>query len=309
MHSPLVHVWVWLKPRGLDTLFEKVMPTQIKNYVKFVEECVVERLDQEEHLESTGKEGNRKDMLHYLFQAVDPETGRRGYSRSDLVEEADMLTVAATDTTAAAIAAAFFYLARNQMAYEKLREEVRSRFSSLDDVKLGPELNGCKYLHAVINETLRMSPPGANEFPRVVLPGGIRIGNEYFPPGVNVGCASYALFHDENIYGDCFVFRPDRWIIGAGVTEDDVAEAERAFAPFSLGVRGCPGKNLALAELATLFARLLYGYEFRLAPNDRTGEGHPSMSWGRRSKRQYQTRDAFVPLRDGPYVQFAKRAG
>ena len=150
-------------------------------------------------------------MLHYLFQAVDTETGQRGYSRSDLVEETDMLSVAATDTTAAAIAALFFYLARNPVAYRKLATEVRTTFTSVEDIKIGPQLDGCRYLHAVISETLRMSPPSANEFPREVLPGGIRVGEHYFPPGVNVGCAFYALFHDENIYKDPSVFRPERW--------------------------------------------------------------------------------------------------
>ena len=308
MHSPFVHIWVWLKPRGLDQLFEKLMPKEIKHYVKFVEEGVSERLDQEQSIETKGEESTRKDMLHYLFQAVDPETGRRGYSRADLVEEADMLTVAATDTTAAAVSAAFFYIVRSDIAYRKLQHEIRSTFKSVEDIKLGPELSGCKYLHAVINETLRLSPAGSNEFPRKVLPGGIRIGDEYFPPDVNVGCAFYALFHNENVYKDPSRFRPERWIVGDGVTDEDVAIAEKAFAPFSVGVRGCPGKGLALMELNIVLARLFHGHEIRLAPGDKTGEGNVGMIWGRKFNGQYQTRDAFVPLRDGPYVQFARRS-
>lgn len=308
MHSPLVHVWVWLKPRGLDSLFGMLMPKKIKHYVQFVEKSVVERLEQEESTEKKGEESTRKDMLHYLFQAIDPETGRRGYSRFDLVEEADMLTVAATDTTAAAVAAAFFYLARYPKAYGKLRDEVRNMFQSTDDISMGPQLSNCKYLAAVINETLRLSPAGANEFPREVLAGGLRIGDEYFPPGVNIGCAFYALFHDKNIYKDPSVFRPERWIVGDGVSEEDVAAVSKAFAPFSLGVRGCPGKGLAMMELNILLAKMLHGYEFRLSPGDKTGEGSAELGWGRQFSAQYQTRDAFVPLRDGPYIQFAKRS-
>lgn len=308
MHSPFVHVWIWLKPRGLDKAFGELMPKNIKHYVEFVAKGVIERLEQEENTETLGEESTRKDMLHYLFHAVDPETGHRGYSQTDLVEEADMLTVAATDTTAASIAAALFYIVRNPLAYSKLRDEIRSTFQSMNDIKLGPQLKSCKYLHAVINETMRMSPAGANEFPREVLDGGIQVEAEYLPRGVNVGCAFWALFHDANIYKDPFVFQPERWTVGDGITEEDVAVAERAFAPFSLGVRGCPGKGLALMEMSIVLARLFYGYEFRLAPNDKTGEGNVGMKWGRRNSGQYQTRDAFVPLRNGPYVQFATRA-
>ncbi|KAF2261280.1 benzoate 4-monooxygenase cytochrome P450 [Lojkania enalia] len=307
MNSPFVHIWVWLKPRGLDILYRKIMPAKIKNYVRFVEKAVMERLCQEESLQDKGLEAERRDMLHYLFHAKDPETRQRGYSQAELVEEADMLTVAATDTTAGAMAATFFYLSRNESAYQKLKHEVRTQFADMEAIRLGPQIRECKYLQAVINETLRMSPPGANEFPREVLLGGLRIGDEYFPPGVIIGCGFYALFHDQNVFGDPFVYRPERWIVGDGVSEKDVADAERAFAPFSIGTRGCPGKNLALMELSLLFARLLHGYEFRLAPGDRTGEGGIEMVWGRKSHRQYQTKDAFAPIRDGPYIQFAAR--
>lgn len=308
MHSPFVHIWVWLKPRGLDIAFGNLMPKKIKNYVDFVAECVEERLKQEESVEKKGGEATRKDMLHYLFQAKDPETGQRGYTREDLLEEADMLTVAATDTTAAAMAAAFFYLSRNKTAYEKLKSEIRNTFTDVTEIGLGPRLNGCKYLDAVINETLRMSSPGSNEFPREVLAGGIRIGDQYLPPGTNVGCCLYALFHDQNIFGDPWVFRPERWIAGEGGSAEGLDAAEKTLAPFLFGVRGCPGKNLALMELHVVLARLLHGYEFRLAPNDQTGEGNVGLGWGRQCKAQYQTRDAFVPMRNGPFIQFASRA-
>jgi cytochrome P450 len=307
MHSPFVHMWVWLKPRGLDALFGIMMPSKIKHYVHFVEECVLERVEQEHSVERNEAESARKDMLHYLFQAVDPETGARGYSRLDLLEEADMLTVAATDTTAATAAAAFFYIARSPTVYRKLNEEIQSTFRVADDIQMGSQLNSCNYLQAVINETLRMSPAGANEFPRKILPGGMWIGAEYLPPGVNIGCAFYALFHDENIYKDPFNFRPERWIVGESVSEEDVRVAVQAFAPFSLGVRGCPGKALAVMEMKVMLAKLFFGYDFRLMQGDITGEGFPGMGWGRKDRGQYQARDAFVPLRDGPYIQFTKR--
>ncbi|KAF2871947.1 cytochrome P450 monooxygenase-like protein [Massariosphaeria phaeospora] len=300
MHSPFSDIWIWPKPRGLDALFARYMPKPIKHCMKFVEEGVAKRLDQEEQSDKNGEESERKDMFHYLFQAIDPDTGRRGWSRQDLLEEADMLTIAATDTTAAAIASAFFYLSRHKIAYEKLEKEICSTFPTADDIKIGPKLSGCEYLYAIINETLRMSPSGMSEFPREVLPGGIQVEGEYFPSGVNIGCAFYALFHSENVYGDPSIFRPERWLIGNGVSEADVAEAKKAFAPFSLGARGCPGKSLALMEMSMVFARLLHGYDFRFAPGDKTGEGDANMGWGRQNKRQYQTRDAFVPLRDGP---------
>ena len=81
-----------------------------------------------------------------------------------------------------------------------------------------------------------------------------------------------------------------------------------AFAPFSLGTRGCPGKIFAGMELNILLARLFYAYDFRSMQGNATGEGHPEMGWGRQNTGQFQFKDAFAPLRDGPYVQFKRRS-
>lgn len=119
-------------------------------------------------------------MLHCPFQATDPEMGRREYTRPDSVEEADMLTAAATDTAATAVADAFFYLLRSSRAYSKLKDEVRNMFQSTNDISMGSQLSSCKYLYAVINETLRMSPAGGNEFPREVMAGDFALGRNIF---------------------------------------------------------------------------------------------------------------------------------
>lgn len=38
------------------------------------------------------------------------------------------------------------------------------------------------------------------------------------------------------------------------------------FKPFSFGSRDCIGKNLAYSEMRVIIARLLWRYDFRLAP-------------------------------------------
>lgn len=53
---------------------------------------------------------------------------------------------------------ALFYLSRNPEVYRKLAGEIRTTFSSGHDIRSGPRLTSCRYLRAVINETLRMSP-------------------------------------------------------------------------------------------------------------------------------------------------------
>ena len=68
-----------------------------------------------------------------------------------------------SDTSATTLSGLFFYLVHNPDVHRKLEKEVRSTFADADDIISGPLLSSCVYLHACINETLRMSPstPGA----------------------------------------------------------------------------------------------------------------------------------------------------
>lgn len=308
-----------MKPRGLDKFFSMLIPPAIADYIKFVETNLSERMKQENQTQDSNKVPARKDMFHYLFHAKDTATGEPGYNRVELYEDIDMLTVAGSDTTSAVFSAMFFYLIHNPLILQKLEQEIRTTFNNIDDVKLGPKLSACTYLRAVIDETLRMSPPGSSDMLREVLPGGLKIQgtDEVIPSGTNVGTPIYALHHDPEIFPQPFTFRPERWVVESSEdknknasSREAVQQAESSFFPFLIGTRGCPGKGLARMELSVIFARLLFRYEFRGVsgvPEVRMGEGNPGLMWGRRNRGQFQTRDAMVPLRDGPVLQFRSR--
>lgn len=265
--------------------------------------------------EMHGTHGNdekdvRKDMCHYLLQAKDSETGQSGYSPGELLSEASLLIIAGSDTTSTIFAAMFFYLTCNPDVYRKLVTEIRQTWSAVDDIRSGVKLSSCRYLCAFIDEAMRMNPPGGAELNREVLPGGLEVDGQVFGEGTNVGTALYVLQHSESFFPDPFVFRPERWIVDekAGVTANSVSRAESAFAPFSIGSRGCIGKNLAYLEMKITMARVLHRFEVRRLEGNTLGAGAPELMWGRMNQGQYQVKDAFIALRDGPIVQFRKRA-
>lgn len=248
-------------------------------------------------------------MLFYVLEAQKSESGVLQYSYDEVVSETQFLVAAGSDTTSTVFTAMFFYLTRNPEAYRKLTSEIRNTFTDADAIRSGPQLSSCRYLRAVINETMRMNPPGGTELNREVLPGGLTVDDQVFDQGTNIGTALYCLHHDARIFPDPFSFRPERWIVDekAGVGAESVASAESAFAPFSIGSRGCIGKNLAYMEMTVTMARLLWRLEVRKLEGDRLGEGGPEMMWGRRDEGHFQVKDAFVSLRDGPMVQFKER--
>lgn len=224
--------------------------------------------------------------------------------------------IAGSDTTSTAMAATLFYLVRNPRALEKASSEVRAKFSTVEDVVQGAPLNSCTYLRACIDEAMRMSPSVGGIAPREVLPGGITIDGEFVPEGVVVGTPHYTIHHNSSYYPQPFTYAPERWITGAEatskmsggpITDRDVALAQSAFCPFSIGPRGCIGKGLAYIELMTTLARVLFLYDLRKAAGPDPAEGSPSLEWGRQRVDEYQLFDQFTSLKDGPMVEFRKR--
>lgn len=313
--SPILALWVWLKPRGLTWLLESAAPADIREWWAWVADALTERTkaEQKSRLEADDSTA-RKDFFHYIFQRHDAETGELGYSQAELWEECQLLVTAGADTTAIVLAGVMFYLVRRADAQARLAEEVLGMFDSADDMAPGAALQACSYLRAVINEGLRMTPPVPAELQREVLPGGAVIEGHFFPAGTTVSVSPYALGYNEDVFPKPFEFRPERWVVGEEgpdgevVSEESVRASERALSAFSAGSRGCIGKNLAWMEMTLVLAKLVYTFEMRRDPSNNLGAGDAVKGRpGRRNPDQYQIYDIFVCLRDGPMVQLKRR--
>lgn len=289
---------------------ESASPKSVKDFYAFIEENVFKRRVKEERLKGSGADESqgRKDMFHYLFKATD-DAGNPAYSVDELHAEALLLIAGGSDTTSTAMTGFWFYLTRHPRVYAKLVEEIRTTFESADDIQMGPALISCKYLHACVDETLRISPAGLSELAREVLPGGLDIAGDHIPEGIHVGVATWAIMHHEECYGDPWVYRPERWIPDSvtGVTAEDVARARSCFNPFTIGQGSCVGQKLAMVELLITFAKMLHRMDVRLAPGDTLGAGAPELGWGMRSKDHITMKDAFIALRNGQMLQFRRR--
>lgn len=189
----MLDLLVWLKPRGLNRVFDAITPKDIKDYYKFLEESVAARRKVEEASQQIGQDGKaeRQDVFHFLFQAKNPNTGEPAYSEQELLAEAKLLTIAGSDKTSITLCGFFFYISRNQRPYNKLVKEIRNTFASTAEIVSGARLSSCHYLCACLDEAMRLTPAVPSELSRNILSGGQTIDGEFYPKGTAHDSASH----------------------------------------------------------------------------------------------------------------------
>ena len=245
-----------------------------------------------------GTDTDRRDFFYFLLNAKDPETGL-GFSTQELWGESNVLLIAGSDTTSTAFSATFFYLSHYPKYLKDLTKLVRQTFDNIEEIELGPKLNDLKLLRACIDEAMRLSPPVPGLLPREVLEGGMDIDGMHFPLGTVVGVPTYALHHNSAYHSQPFVYDPSRFIASDEDTGSNrVKLTQSAFCPFSIGSRGCIGKGVAYLELTVALARTLWLYDMKLV--DHTIGAGPDGN--------YALKDIFVAEKNGPLVQFRRRA-
>jgi cytochrome P450 len=82
-----------------------------------------------------------------------------GMSIEELRETCVSITLAGSETTASSLCGTIYYLLKNPRALEKLVKEVRTTFSTEEEINMANTQN-LKYGLAVIEESLRIFPPG-----------------------------------------------------------------------------------------------------------------------------------------------------
>lgn len=214
------------------------------------------------------------------------------------------------ETTSTAICALFFYLSRNPEIYKRLANEIRSAFSSDEEIHGGPKLAGCRYLRACIDETLRITPPVSGTLWRELYADErdqpLIIDGHVVPSGTQVGVCIYSLHHNEKYFTDPYSFRPERWLVD---DEAQIRLQNSAFCPFSVGPRACAGKAMAYLEFSLVVAKTLWAFDFRLAPGGKSGGGAPGKSHGGRREDEFQLYDIFAAMHVGPELVFTARDG
>ncbi|KAL9072095.1 MAG: hypothetical protein Q9157_005221 [Trypethelium eluteriae] len=193
----------------------------------------------------------RQDFLTNLVSKVKSGT----VPEEELTAHASTLIIAGGETTATCLAAASYYLLKTPRALERLESEIRSRYKTYDEID-AQSAQQLPYLQAVLNESLRIYPPGSLGFPRISP--GCEIDGFWVPKGTEVYTSAFAVTHDAKCFHEPESFIPERWL------DPHCTDVKEASQPFSLGYRGCIGRNFAYMQMTSIMAKMLYKYDMTL---------------------------------------------
>jgi len=149
-------------------------------------------------------------------------------------------------------------LLQNPETYQTLTREIRESFSSYEDILPGQLLTSLSYLHACIEETLRMLPSNLTGLPRI-SPGAI-VDGQYIPKGAHVQSCLWALARHPDYFHQPLSFQPQRWLPASHPLHDPAFANDhlKSMHPFSLGPRICMGREMAWMQAKLFLAKVLW---------------------------------------------------
>ncbi|PGH35833.1 hypothetical protein GX50_01291 [[Emmonsia] crescens] len=256
-------LWALLPSKILDTLRE--------THFRFTGQKVEHYLQLDEK--------TRSGMMGHLLGGG----SRKGLNLGELHTNAPILIFGGSETSATQLRSLTFLLFKNPDKMGKLVSEIRSAYTSSDQITYDSLLEQT-YLNACIEEGLRYYPPCSNGLPRTVPKGGTTICGEFVPGSTNVSVATYALFRSPRYFYQPDSFVPERWLRESAGGSPVFATDEKGIAlPFSYGPHNCPGKKMGYFELRLILAKVLWHFNLKLLPEDDGAED----SWD--NMRNYQT--------------------
>jgi cytochrome P450 len=192
---------------------------------------------------------HRDDILSLLLAARD-EAGQP-MTDEELRDELLTLLFAGHETTASALAWAFYWVDRLPEVKNKLMQELDS-LPATDPSAIAR----LPYLSALCYETLRIYPIALNPFPRI-LKSPMEIMGYQFETGTVLLPSTYLTHQREDIYPEPKSFKPERFL-------------QRQFSPYEYfpfggSNRRCIGAAFALFEMKLVLATILSRYELKLA--------------------------------------------
>lgn len=246
--------------QALSSLLNLLLGRYINSMKREYEQLTADRVN-----DRLAKKTDRPDIWTLVMQ----QEGDKALSPKEMHSNANLFMGAGTETTATLLSGLTYYLLSNPATMQRLTQETRTAFESESEINM-VSVAQLQYLHACIEEGLRMYPPVALGLPRKTPPEGAMICGEWVAGNTVIYITQYAAFRSASHFRNPDSFIPDRWLSGSA-SMAYASDNKSVFQPFSVGPRNCIGQDLAQHEIRLILAKVLYNFDLALQEDSSKG--------------------------------------
>ncbi|PKX94106.1 cytochrome P450 [Aspergillus novofumigatus IBT 16806] len=198
---------------------------------------------------------NSQYSRNQVEKCLASKASRKEFKKEEMAAHVSTFAIAGGETVSTFLAGTTCFLLQHPDKLDRLVSEIRGAFQSYDEIK-AQAAQQLPYLQAVINEGLRLCPPGSQGSPRISP--GFELHGRYIPEGAEIYTSPWTTAHDPKYFANPMEFIPERWL---DPSSRDIKEASQ---PLLLGPRSCIGRNFAYMEMNLLMAKLFWTYDLEL---------------------------------------------
>ncbi|CAK9155394.1 unnamed protein product [Ilex paraguariensis] len=242
----------WVGGGGLEKKLKALQERRDGFMQELIEECRTKMERSSGGGDDSELGGRKKTMIEVLLslQATQPEYYTDEVIRGIMLN----LLAAGTDTSVGTMEWALSLLLNHPQVLKKAQAEIDNHMGQ-DSLMDESNIADLPYLRCIINETLRIYPPGPllvpHESSEECIVGGYRI-----PKGTMLLVNQWAIQNDPKIWEDPIEFKPERF--------EGLEGARDGFKlmPFGSGRRGCPGEGLAMRMIGLALGSLIQCFDW-----------------------------------------------
>ncbi|KAL2130930.1 hypothetical protein VTI74DRAFT_5755 [Chaetomium olivicolor] len=244
----------------VGTLLAKVPTWVIKRFIPGLADMWDKRGMWLEQVENIRKSPNPERVKNTIFEGIlSSKLPAEEKTNARLAHESQLVVFAGQGTTAYTLSAVHYELLAHPDMYQRLKAELINAIPDRSQIPSYSQLETLPYLHAVMQEVLRLHPGIVSRLPRVsphhpILYTDKRRDRTFLiPPGTVTSMTCQIAHTNPEAFEDPYTFKPQRWI--------DNPRLDRAFIGFARGTMNCIGMNFARQEMYIILATIVRNYD------------------------------------------------
>lgn len=249
---------------GKKADFIQMFLNLIDNRDEGIQESIEEEQQEEDNDQSLRDPLDLISIYGHDFKDEEAESQLRGKTISfdEVKAQGILFFMAGFAGTASLLANISFLLAKHPKEQERLIQEIDAYSTQEFNFDI---VQNCKYLDAVVWESLRLYPPVARVERECTTDYKLGKSGITVPAGMTVSIPIYAIHRDPLNFEDPENFVPERFL-SCGDGESAGLRHPWCFLPFGGGPRNCLGIRQAVLEAKLCIAHFLKRYRFHADP-------------------------------------------